>query len=112
MVVEIEICCHALVSVPSEDQSPLLIDTDRIVIRQLAAEFLKVIARRRSQVCVRRGVIDQLKLSEEARCDIGGDSLVLDIVDKGFLKPAISEALDHVSADVPLNGTSSNFIFF
>jgi hypothetical protein len=60
MVIEIDIRRFAPVAVPFEDESPLLVDADRMKIDQLAAQFLKMIARRYAQVLIGTSVVDHL----------------------------------------------------
>jgi hypothetical protein len=44
MVIEIDICRFAPIAVPSENESPLLVDADRMKISQLAAQLNRMTA--------------------------------------------------------------------
>jgi hypothetical protein len=71
MVIEIDICRFAPIAVPSENESPLLVDADRMKISQLAAQLFEMIARRYAQVLIGAGIVDHLQSTKQPAFQIG-----------------------------------------
>ena len=65
MVVKVDILGLSTAAVPSKDQPPLVVDADRVEARQMAAELLEMIARRRPQVLIGSSVVDHLELPKQ-----------------------------------------------
>ena len=63
----------AAAAVPPENQPPLLVDSDRVRSRQVAAQLLEMIAGRQSQILIGRRVVDHLELAEEPAFEVGRD---------------------------------------
>jgi hypothetical protein len=64
VIVEIKAMGFAAMTVPAEDQAPLIIDAERAKALQIASEFFKMVARRHSQIILRRRVVNHLKLAK------------------------------------------------
>ncbi len=75
MVVEVNRLSFTQLIVPSEDNSPLPIDTNRMESSEVTSQFLKMIARRRPQVPITRRVINHLQFAKQPVRQIGGDLL-------------------------------------
>jgi len=82
---------------PTERPPPLPVDADRIKAREIAAQFLEMIAGRHAQVLVGRRVVDHLDFAEQAIFQIGRDFLRPDVVDEELPQPFIPEAQDHAA---------------
>jgi len=54
VIVQINPVRFAALAIPAENQPPLLIDTDRMKPRQIAAQLLEMIAGRHAQVLIGR----------------------------------------------------------
>src|SRR5438105_211512 len=65
VIVQINPVRFAALAIPAENQPPLLIDTDRMKPRQIAAQLLEMIAGRHAQVLIGRRIVDHLKLAEQ-----------------------------------------------
>jgi hypothetical protein len=102
VAVEIDAFCLAAAAVPLKDQPPLPVHSDRVELRQVAAQLLEMIAGRNSQVLIGRRVVDHLKLAEEAALEIGRDIPGPGIVNEEGAQPLVSKAQDH--ADDPFMG--------
>src|SRR3546814_5232195 len=63
--IEIDAGRLAAAAVPLEDQPPLLVDSDRMMPGQIAAQLLEMVAGRHAQVLVGYRVVDHLDRSEE-----------------------------------------------
>jgi hypothetical protein len=80
VIVQINAVRLAALAIPAENQPPLLIDTDRMKPRQIAAQLLEVIAGRHAQVLIGHGVVDHLEFSEQPGFKIGRDVTGMGIV--------------------------------
>jgi hypothetical protein len=70
VVVEINALCLPATAVPPEDQPPLIVDTDRVETRLVAAELLAMIAWRHPQILIGSRIIDHLELAKQPGCGI------------------------------------------
>jgi hypothetical protein len=75
VIVQIDAGCFALSAIPLKDKSPLLVHPDRMKGGKIAAQFLEVIARRDTQILIRRRIVDHLEFAEQAVFEIGRDFL-------------------------------------
>src|SRR6185312_3527596 len=98
VVVQIEIVRLAPAAIPSKHQPPSLVDPDRVEAIEMAAQLLEMVTGRRSQIAVRRRIVDHLELAEQAIFQVGRDFLRSGVVDEEFAQPVIPEAHDHVAA--------------
>src|SRR3981081_3407685 len=80
---------------PTERPPPLPVDADRIKAREIAAQFLEMIAGRHAQVLVGRRVVDHLELPKETAFEIGRNATRSDILDEKSAQPHVPKAHDH-----------------
>jgi phage tail sheath gpL-like len=92
VTVEINPVRLAALTIPTENQPPLLIDTDRMKPRQIAAQLLEVIAGRHAQVLIGHGVVNHLELSEQPGFKIRQDITGMGIVHEESPQPAIPKS--------------------
>jgi hypothetical protein len=96
MIVEIDLCSLAAAAIPHEHETPALIDPDRTPSRQVAGQFLEMIARRGAQVRIRGRIVDDLKFPKEAGRNVSWNSLGVNVQNEKVMPPVIPEASDHV----------------
>jgi hypothetical protein len=71
VVVEIDPFGFATATIPSEDQPPLLVDSDRMETFQTTTKFFEVIAGWYPQVAIRNRIVEHLDFTEQAAFQIG-----------------------------------------
>jgi hypothetical protein len=79
---------------PLKDDTPLIVDADRVESGQIPSERLKTVARRDSKVWQGTGPIHLDQLAECHPCDRGESPVRL--FPKEFLGVAVGKRLDHV----------------
>src|SRR5690606_10815912 len=95
VIVQINSVRLAAFAIPAEDQTPLLVNADRMETRQIAAQLLKVIAGRHAQVLIGHGVVNHLELAEQTGLKIRRDVARTNIIHKEGPKPVVPKAYDH-----------------
>jgi hypothetical protein len=95
MIVQVHAARFASTAVPYENQSPLLVDTDRMQAIQPTPQFLEVIAWRHSQVLICHCIVDQLYFPKQPTFQIGCDLLRPNIKDEEIPQPGIPKTDDH-----------------
>src|SRR5690606_5157996 len=73
VIVQINPVRLAALTIPAEDQPALLVDADGMETCKIAAQLLEVIAGRHTQVLIGHGVVNHLKLAEQAGFKIWRD---------------------------------------
>jgi hypothetical protein len=73
VIVEIDVSGLTPAAIPSKDQPPPPVDADRMEAVEMAPQLLEMVAGRRSQIAVRRRIVDQLDLAEQAVLQVGRD---------------------------------------
>src|SRR5581483_12114249 len=100
MVVEIEVFRFAPAAVPPKHQPPSLIDANRVKAVEMAPQLLEMVTGRRSQIPVRRRVVDHLKFAEQAIFQVGRGFLRSHVVDEELAQPVIPEADNHDAGSI------------
>jgi hypothetical protein len=110
MVVQIEVCRFAGFRVPDENQTPLVVDTDCVVVMELSGEFFKMIAGWTPQIRVTGRVVYQLQLAKYSVRYVRRDFLVSGRLCVKCLQPDIAKGNDHKQA--PLSDSTTQRGFF
>jgi len=83
-----------MAAAPDEANPPLLIDPDGVLAAAIRGQRLKFVPRRNAKIIQRAGVVDETKLSQGDRLDIGRQASATPAVpDRSSF--AIAETHDH-----------------
>lgn len=96
MGVQVDVRCITVTAVPTEDQPPLLVDSDRVKAIQVALQLLEMVTGWYAQVLIRRRIVNHLELPEQPVFEIGRDSVRANIVDKERSQPVVPKVHNHV----------------
>jgi hypothetical protein len=97
----------AMAAIPSEDQPPLIVDTDCMKAREVAAQLLEVVAGRSAHILVGGGIVDHLELSKQPAFEIRRNVPRAPVLDEEGAQPLVPKAFDHrpFRPYTPLPGT-------
>ncbi len=96
MIIKIDIPSLTRLPVPTKHNPPLQINTDRVLIFQMAGKLFESVAWRRTQIFISARIIDHLQLAKQARFNLGWYLLAADVMKEEIFQPVIAKTADYV----------------
>jgi|SRR5689334_5031136 hypothetical protein len=95
MIVKVDTFCFASRARPTKHKPPLLVDPNGMKSREIATQFLKMIAWRHPQILIGRGIVEHLKPAKQPAFQIGRDASRFDVFDEESPQPGVTKIYDH-----------------